>query len=254
MRIIISPAKKMTDELDFLEPETQPVFLKQAAFLKEYLASLSLEMLQSLLACNREIAQLNYMRYQTMSLNHHLVPALLVYDGIQYQYMAPQIFEQSYFDYVQAHVRILSGLYGVLRPLDGITPYRLEMQAKLHTPFCKNLYDYWKDYICQEVIRDTHTLINLASEEYSRTVLPYLPAQVRVIHCVFGEEHDGKVKEKGVYVKMARGEMVRFMAERQTTDPEQIKTFDRLGFRYAPALSDTSTFVFLMEQPPGRRK
>ena len=142
-------------------------------------------------------------------------PALLAYDGIQYQYMAPQLFTAEQFAYVEAHLRILSGLYGVLRPFDGVTPYRLEMGARLKTSFCKSLYDFWGDGLYRALTADgTDTLVNLASEEYAKAVRPWVSPPVRWIHVVFGELNGEKLVEKGGYVKMARGEMVRFLAER----------------------------------------
>ena len=154
---------------------------------------------------------------------------------------------------MEAHLRILSGLYGVLRPFDGVTPYRLEMGARLKTPFCKSLYDFWGDGLYRALTADgTDTLVNLASEEYARAVRPWVSPPVRWIHVVFGELNGEKLVEKGVYVKMARGEMVRFLAERGAETPEAMKDFDRMGYSYAPERSDDTTYVFLRENRPGR--
>ena len=244
MRIIISPAKKMRTDDDI--PHRQlPVFIKEADILKNHLCGLSYDELKKLWACNDDIARLNYDRLQHMDLYRNLSPAILSYDGIQYQYMAPQVFETSYFEYIERHLRIVSGLYGILKPFDGITPYRLEMQAKLKTDFCRNLYDYWKDRIYSDLIKDNDVILNLASNEYSKTVTKHLSPDIRLVNCIFGELIDGKVKEKGVYVKMARGEMVRYMAENGIEDIEQIKGFDRLGFTYSDELSAADKYVFL---------
>lgn len=194
---------------------------------------------------NDTIAALNFSRYQETDLYRPSSPAILSYDGIQYQYMAPQVFEDSYFSYVDKHLRILSGLYGILRPLDGVVPYRLEMHARLRTYFCHDLYEYWGDSIYRELIKDDDLILNLASKEYSRVIEKYLTPDIRYITCVFGELENDRIREKGVYVKMARGEMVRFMAENDVKDMAQIKTFDRLGFTFCGALSDESRFVFL---------
>ncbi|WP_019849203.1 peroxide stress protein YaaA [Desulfitobacterium sp. PCE1] len=247
MKIIISPAKKMNMDANFLPPRNAPVYLEKAEKLKEYLQNLTHEKLKKLLCCNDEIVSLNYERYQTMDLSGYTSPAILAYDGIQYKYMAPQVFEDDYFDYIERHLRILSGFYGILKPFDGVVPYRLEMQAKLKTIFCRNLYDYWKDDIYRELTREETTILNLASAEYSKTVEKYLTADIKYIKCVFGELIGGEVIEKGVYVKMARGEMVRFMAENAIEDLEQIKAFDRLGFLYSDQLSSDNTFVFVKD-------
>ena len=244
MKIIISPAKKMMNE-DTIGYTSLPCFLNKSEILAEYLSSISFEELKKLLACNDNIAALNYERYKHLDLLKDLSPAILSYDGIQYKYMAPQVFEKSCFEYVDKNLRIISGFYGMLKPFDGITPYRLEMQAKLKTDFCKNLYDFWGSDIYNELTRDDDLIINLASSEYSKTVTKYANNKTKIITCVFGEDIDGIIKEKGVYVKMARGETVRFMAENNIEQPEDIKNFDRLGFKYSPIYSDDRKYVFL---------
>jgi cytoplasmic iron level regulating protein YaaA (DUF328/UPF0246 family) len=123
-------------------------------------------------------------------------------------------------DYVQEHLRILSGFYGVMRPMDGVVPYRLEMQAKVAVCGHKNLYDFWGDSLYREVIGDSRIVINLASEEYSKCIERYLQLDDRYITCIFGELEGDKVVQKGVYAKMARGEMVRFMAGIHVDEPE----------------------------------
>lgn len=242
MKIIISPAKKMMYE-DVVPHKQLPVFLDKTKRLTAYLKSLTYDELKKLLDCNDKIAMLNFERYANMDVYKNLTPAILSYDGIQYKYMAPQVFEDSYFDYIENNLRILSGFYGVLKPFDGVTPYRLEMQTKLKTDFCRNLYDFWGDNIYREVKDDL--ILNLASEEYAKAVRKYLESQVRFVDCTFGELIDGMVREKGVYVKMARGEMVRFMAERNIRDVNDIKSFNRLGFKYSDKLSEENKFVFL---------
>ena len=247
MRIIISPAKKMNDDLDGLPPRELPVLLKETERLLAHLKGLSLPELKKLLSCNDQLAELNYRRFQTMDLRRRLTPALLAYEGIQYRYMAPGVFSQGALVYVQEHLRILSGFYGVLRPFDGVTPYRLEMQAKLKTTFCRDLYDFWGDRLAA-ALEEKDVVVDLASGEYSRAVVPHLPDGVRVITPIFGElREDGKVVEKGVHVKMARGEMVRFLAEGGVEDPAAITAFEGLGFRYCPQQSRPDRPVFLRD-------
>ena len=245
MRIIVSPAKKMRDELDSLEPRQLPCLLPQTEQLLELLRAMPYAGLKKLLACNDAIARQNWQRYQEMDLRRRLSPALLAYDGIQYKYMAPQVFERPYFEYVEDHLRILSGFYGILRPLDGVVPYRLEMQAKLKTDFCSSLYDFWGSKPYSELTKEAGVILNLASGEYSRVIEKHLDPRVAYITCTFGQWEDGKVKEKGVYVKMARGEMVRFMAENAIEEPEEVKRFDRLGYSYSDDLSSPKNYVFL---------
>lgn len=186
-----------------------------------------------------------------MDFHNCLTPAVLAYEGIQYRYMAPGVFSEQAFRYIQEHLRILSGFYGILKPFDGVTPYRLEMQAKLRAGEYKDLYAYWGNSLAKTLFAKTDCIINLASKEYSICVSKYLPENVRFITCVFGEKKNGKVIEKGTMCKMARGEMVRFMAENQIENPEQIKLFDRLDYRFEPALSSDEMFVFLMKATGG---
>lgn len=247
MKIIISPAKKMHTDTDYPAFRDLPEFIDKAEFLADCIKQLSFHELKKILDCNNEIAKLNYERYQNMNLRKNLSSAILTYDGIQYKYMAPQVFEDNYFKYIQKNLRILSGLYGILKPLDGIVPYRLEMQAKLRTSFCKNLYDYWKDSIFKELTDGESEILNLASEEYSKTISKYLNPNIKFVSVIFGQLLSGKVKEKGVYVKMARGEMVRYMAENEIEKIDDIKNFDRLGFSFNPKLSTQDKYVFLMK-------
>ncbi len=247
MKIIISPAKKMHTDTEYPSYIDLPKFIDKAEKLSVYMKSLSFDELKKILNCNDEIAKLNYERYQNMNLRKDLSAAILTYDGIQYKYMSPHIFEDKYFNYVQKNLRILSGFYGILKPLDGVVPYRLEMQAKLKTDFCKNLYDYWKDLLYNELTTNENEILNLASDEYSKTVSKYVTRDVKFVSVTFGEILDGRIKEKGVYVKMARGEMVRYMAENEIAEIDGIKNFDRLGFSYSEKHSTDNKYVFLIK-------
>ena len=251
MRIIISPAKKMRIDTDSLPIQGLPVFLPKTEELCRILQSMSDAELKKLWKCNDQIAALNIQRLQNMDLHNRLTPAVLAYDGIQYQHMAPGVFTDQAFDYVQEHLRILSGFYGILKPFDGVTPYRLEMQAKLRGGEAKDLYAYWGDSLANALFSESNCIINLASKEYSVCISKYLPENVRFITCVFGEEKDGKVIEKGTMCKMARGEMVRYMAENQIETPEQIKSFDRLNYRFDADRSNDNLFVFTINATGG---
>ena len=158
--------------------------------------------------------------------------------------MAPSVFENSQFEYVQNHLRILSAFYGVLKPLDGVTPYRLEMQAKVGIGDAKNLYEYWGDMLYCSVIDNSRIIINLASKEYSKSIEKYLTLRDKYITIVFCELSGDKLVTKGTYAKMARGEMVRFMAENSIENPEDIKKFDRLGYAFRYDLSSDTEYIF----------
>lgn len=245
MRMIISPAKKMNVDEDALPYQDLPIFLDRTAQIMRWVQSLKLEEAKALWGCNDKLAQLNYERFRDMRLDHNLTPAILSYEGIQYQYMAPAVFETSMLAYIQENLRILSGFYGVLKPMDGVTPYRLEMQAKTVIDGIDGLYDFWGSSLYEEVVDDSHVIVNLASKEYSRCIDPYLQPEDRFITCVFGELSGGKVVQKGVYAKMARGEMVRFMAEKRLSDVEEMKSFDRLGYQFCEERSTESALVFM---------
>lgn len=180
-----------------------------------------------------------------MDLSKGLTPALLAYEGIQYQYMAPQVFSERQWAYVKEHLRILSGLYGVLKPMDGVIPYRLEMQAKLRTGDAKDLYAFWSDRIYRELSKGEDFILNLASKEYSRAAEKYAGRETRFVTCIFGELLDGKVKVKGTMAKMARGEMVRWLSEKNITEPEKIKAFTGLSYGYDEGRSTEKELVFL---------
>lgn len=229
MRIIISPAKKMNMDHDTLPYSGLPVFLEDTRRIMEWMQTLSLEESRQLWKCNEKLAKENYDRFQEMNLTKGLTPAILSYEGIQYQYMAPAVFEKEMLSYVQQHLRILSGFYGVIKPLDGVTPYRLEMQAKTEIGGRKGLYDFWGSRLYQEVIDDSHVIINIASKEYSKCIENYIQPEDRFITCIFGEWSNGKVVQKGTYAKMARGEMVRFMAEENVTETGRNKGIFGVG-------------------------
>ena len=245
MRIIIAPAKKMVVDTDSFAVDGLPLFLEQTERLKAALQGMSPVKLQALWKCNDAIAKLNTERLDAMDLRRRLTPAIVSYEGIQYQYMAPGVMETAQLDYLREHLRILSGFYGLLRPFDGVTPYRLEMQAKLSVDGCRDLYNFWGDALAHQLASETDFVLNLASKEYSRAVEPHLPKSVRFLTCTFGEHKDGKVIEKGTVCKMARGQMVRWLAENNVTSRADIRAFDQLGYRFQPELSNESHNVFL---------
>ena len=170
MKIILSPAKKMVSDTDSLAPVNVPKHMDQTAEILSFMKSQSEEELKAVWKCNDKIAEQNFHRLETMDLYRGLTPAVLSYEGIAFQYMAPAVFEDRQLAYVQKHLRILSAFYGVLEPMDGVTPYRLEMQAKVGIGDAKNLYDYWGERLYRSVIDDSRVIINLASKEYSKCI------------------------------------------------------------------------------------
>lgn len=255
MRIIISPAKKMNVDTDTFAVEGMPVFLEQTNQLMRWIRELSEQDQREVWKCNDKLTALNRQRFADMELTHCLTPALISYEGLQYQHIAPVVMEERQLAYLREHLRILSGFYGVLKPFDGVVPYRLEMQArhkKLQFPGgCKDLYTYWGSLLYREITAGDSVILNLASKEYAKAVLPFLSETDRCVTCVFGERNaEGKVVEKGTMAKMARGEMVNYLSEVGAEDLEAVKGFDRLGYRFQESLSDANRYVFLLQEQP----
>lgn len=245
MQIIISPAKQMRVDTDSIEAEGQPFFLEETKKLLSRLKTFDRGALRELFRTNEKITEENYLRYACMDLEKGRTPALLSYVGLQYQYMAPQVFTVDQWEYVRKHLWILSGFYGMLRPKQGITPYRLEMQARLSVGEAKDLYAFWGDRLYKELVREEQVVLNLASKEYSKAIEPYLKQEIRYVTCVFGRLQEGKVKVKGTEAKMARGEMVRWLSMQQIEEPEDVRKFEGLGFSYCADRSGPGEYVFL---------
>ena len=244
MKIILSPAKKMIVDTDNIAPVELPAFIDKTAEILSWMKSKSKEELKAIWKCNDKIAEQNVNRLENMDLYNRLTPAVLAYEGIAFQYMAPSVFEIQQFEYLQNHLRILSAFYGVLKPMDGVPPYRLEMQAKAEIEETANLYDYWGNRLYHSVIDDSRTIINLASKEYSKCIERYLSDKDNYITITFCELSGDKLVTKGTYAKMARGEMVRFMAENNIENPVDIQKFDRLGYTFRGNLSSETEYVF----------
>lgn len=249
MKIIISPAKRMEECADLFEPGALPELLGQTKILYEVLKAMGEDELGKLFRANAGITRQNYLRYQEMRLEHAATPALLSYVGLQFQTMAPRVFSREQWEYVKKHLRILSGFYGILRPDDRITPYRLEMQARLSVNGRKDLYDFWGDLLSRALLRDENAggrvVVNLASREYSRSIEPHLTEDTRFVTCMFGSLDGHSIKMKASAAKMARGEMVRYMAEKQIEDVEEIRDFSGLGYRFCEEMSTENCFVYL---------
>lgn len=262
LRIIVSPAKKMQARPDDMPWEHKPVLIEEAGHLLTLLKNFQESELKTLFQANDSITHENYQRYRDMDLHSNLTAAVLTYIGIQYQYMSPHIFSKKQWEYVCRHLRILSGFYGILRADDGIVPYRLEMQAALKNERGESLYDYWGDKLYDVLTGQDEDgkgqdkghargkgegcrILNLASKEYSKAIEPYLRPEDNYVTCIFGTETNGKVKVKATEAKMARGEMVRFLAETEAEDFSQVKRFDRLGFSFCPEKSTEHEFVFI---------
>lgn len=246
MKVIISPAKKMIVNQDDFDVQGMPVYLNQAAEILSKLRKLNYDQLKRLWHTSDKLTQSSYKQLQHIDLHRQLTPAILSFSGIQYQYMAPDLLSEDALKYLQDHLRILSGLYGVLKPFDGVSPYRFDMDSRLAIPPAKTMYDYWGDRIYQELVGD-QPIINLASQEYSKTVTRFLKPDDQFINITFGHLVDGNIKTRATFAKMARGEMVRFMAEHQVTDIDELKKFDSPKYNFADSYSNDRNLVFLRQ-------
>ncbi|MCP0886158.1 peroxide stress protein YaaA [Ligilactobacillus sp. WILCCON 0076] len=247
MRIIISPAKKMVDATDDFASQSLPNYLANTEQILQYLQALSFDQIKRIWKCNDKLAQLNYARIQNMDLTQNLTPAIFSYEGIQYQSMAPDVFTQKQLDYISEHLRILSGFYGILRPFDGIKPYRLEMQAKVQINRSKNLYNFWGRKLYNELFTANKLVVNLASKEYSKAITPYLKPEDEFITCVFGVWKANKVVVRATEAKKIRGDMVSFMAKNQIEKSEELKGYTGCNYHFVKQLSQLDKYVFLRD-------
>lgn len=234
MKILISPAKQMKSYDDYFNASSSPQFLHKTNLLLEHLKSLPYPELKEAFKCSEKIAREAYENYQTLDLNRANTPALFAYRGIQYTTMSPEVLEDKALRYLSKHLLILSGFYGLLRPFDTIVKYRLEMQAKI--PF--SLYEFWGSTLADSI--QDPIILNLASEEYAKCIRPYRS----LIDVKFFEQNSHRLVEKGVYVKIARGEMVRYLAQNQIESAKEIQHFDLLGYHYSESLSSSNQIVF----------
>lgn len=254
MGFVISPAKKMNIVEGPPHVAGLPHFVERTGELLEAVQALSLEQAQQLWQCSDRLARANYQRMREADLRHGLTAASIAYEGIQYQHLAPQVMDEQCLDYLDRHLRILSGFYGVLAPRDGVIPYRLEMQARLALPAQRghdataNLYAYWDDALARHLATQFDTVINVASVEYAKAVTPYLAGLgVRVLTCLFGtvRPSDGKLLQRSTEAKAARGDFVRWCAEHAVEDISGLDGFGDRGYHLDPARSDDDTLVFV---------
>ncbi len=244
MKIILSPAKKMKIVDSSYITLSKSGLLNESKKLLDYLKSLSLPQLKDIWLCSDKLALKSYEELTKLDLDLLQSPAILSYDGIAYTYMAPSIFDGDMYNYINENLYILSALFGALKPSDGVMPYRLEMQAKFEFLTFNNLYDFWGDKIYKLIHPSDGIIINLASKEYSDAVRPFISSSDRFIDINFVESVNNKLVTKATFAKMARGEMVRFMAENKIETLEELKNFDRLNFSFRSDLTTENELFF----------
>ena len=252
MRFLLSPAKSLDYETPLGDvPHTQPQFKAQSQALIEVLRTQSPQQIASLMDLSDALSALNVARYAAWSPRSTLRnarPAVLAFNGDVYEGLQARTLPVADLEWAQQHVAILSGLYGVLRPLDLLQPYRLEMGTRLATPQGSNLYQFWGSSIAQHLNQrlraDTSpVVVNLASQEYFKAV-DRKTLKAPVVECVFEDYKGGKYKVISFHAKRARGLMARYAIEHRITTPEGLKHFDSEGYAHAPEVSVLDRLVF----------
>ncbi len=250
MRIIISPAKKLNEDNIAAEtPFSTPLFLEQSQALIHTLQEKDSYEVAHLMKLSMKLADLNVQRFQqwhTPFTPDNAKQAIYTFAGDVYQGLNAETLSSNDLDFAQQHLRILSGLYGLLRPLDLMQAYRLEMGTKLNTALGHNLYDFWGSTITNQLnneLKSTDSLINLASQEYFKSI------QSKHIKCpiitpIFKEHKNGAYKVIGIYAKRARGLMARFIIENRITVATQIKNFAVENYSFNSDLSNETSWVF----------
>lgn len=247
MLLLLSPAKTLDFESTSEAPHSQPIFLDQSQRLVELLRPMKEEGLQQLMKVSVKIAQLNAIRFQKWARPfdaNNAKQAILAFKGDVYQGLAADEFDEEDLAFAQKHLGILSGLYGYLRPLDLMQPYRLEMGTKLENPAGKNLYAFWGEQLATHINEQQPiAVVNLASKEYAKAVPPKA-LEVPLWQVDFKEQRGDQYKIIAFYAKQARGLMAQYAIKNRLTEPEQLKAFDWDDYTYNSSLSGDRHLVF----------
>jgi cytoplasmic iron level regulating protein YaaA (DUF328/UPF0246 family) len=258
MLLVLSPAKSLDytplDQGGAPVPLTTPQLKADIAELAKVTVKLSRQDLRSMMSISEKLADLNFERFKSFDpACEDGLQAAMAFDGDVYEGLQARTLDRGGLDWAQDHLRILSGLYGILRPLDALQPYRLEMGTRLKTKRGSSLYDFWGDRLSKALNEAAHShadqsLINLASQEYFGAV-DAKALKLKTINCAFKDEKDGKLRILGFYAKKARGQMARFAIDGRIDRAEGLKDFTSGGYRFQPTLSTAEEWVFTRKQP-----
>ncbi len=243
MIVFISPAKgffnrenfSSSDNFDFIDSLiTRPRYIKKTRTIINRLKKLSIEDISSLMKINYDLSKLNFDRIKDFDFSDNGLPALFAYSGIQYKNIDANSLDVKSLEYASKHLRIMSGLYGVLRPFDSIFPYRLELLTRLKIDDYKNLYEFWGDTYFESLKSDcSGVIVNLASDEYSKAVKKYLPKEIIYISCSFKSIKNGQLKSFSTSSKIARGKMTRFILENRIENYKDLKKFGGKEYHFS---------------------
>ena len=248
MITVLSPAKTLDYSANYNDTHSVPSFLKKSGELVKELKQKEPSEIASLMSLSDKLASLNFDRYQSWKaekvISDNSKPALLVFKGDVYQGLQAEDFKKGDLNFAQKHLRILSGLYGALKPLDVMNPYRLEMGTKLQINGWKNLYEFWGESVKKDLLKDSDTIVNLASNEYYK-VLGNISDEAKVVSPVFKDYKNGNYKIISFYAKKARGLMARFIIQNRIKKTDELVNFDLDGYKYSKADSTVDSPVFL---------
>lgn len=252
MLAIISPAKNMlkyeVQQNSLTEHKAVPLsklsFPEKTQVLANLLKTYESWELESLMKINPQLGLEAFAHFQDFSLEKQGTPALLTYDGLVFKQIKAEKMTKKQLEFSQNHLRILSGFYGMVKPLDGILPYRLEMQTKLSIEG-QNLYGFWQNQLYEALYKETPVVVNLASEEYAKCIRKFLTPGDVFIDVQFLTMKGGKLKNLATFAKMARGQMVRYMIEQGIKKTEKLKDFQWNGYEFQPQLSHDRKYIFI---------
>lgn len=244
MIAIISPALTMRECSENYIDLTIPQQINKAREIISEINKLSYEDFKRIIGVNDKLAELNKFRYKHIKYDEYGTAAILAYIGTAYKSINASIFDGEEIDFCRKHIRILSGLYGVLNPYDSIYEYRLEMKTKISIGNSKDLYDYFGKSLYDELIKDDRQIINLCSEEYSKAVTPYLTEGDSFITCSFKIYRNGNLKSYSSDSKSTRGLMVRFIIENRVNNIHLLKEFRGNGYTFNESLSTEYEYIF----------
>lgn len=250
MLVLLSPSKKL-DETSKISTEvaTQPEFLHDAEILASGLKNLSRGDISDLMGLSQNLSDLNYNRYQEFSVpftKENARPALYTFKGDVYDKMDVENYDEKDLEFAQKHIRILSGLYGILKPLDLMQPYRLEMGTKFKNERGSNLYGFWNSKLTEAINnQEENVIVNLASNEYFKSIKPK-KLKAELLEITFKQYKDGKLKNIGLMAKRARGMMADFIIKNKITNKDDLLEFRENGYTFAPELSKDKNWVFTM--------
>ncbi len=245
MLVLLSPTKTMKDVVLQDKKLNLPTFLDKTKSIYNVLKTFNKEDFQNKMKVNQKIALENINRMQSFKFDKCGVIAIKAYDGILYKRFDVNSLNEKELNFANDTIRIISAMYGVLKPYDSIYPYRLEMQSKISIDDSKDIYDFWGNTIALELEKENDIILNLCSKEYSKSFISHLKNKEKMFNCEFLVQKDGKLKTQATLAKQARGLMARFIVKNQINDINLVKNFSSDGFRFSEENSNNNNLVFI---------